>query len=161
LLKYHNELIAIAKLPAEDQGEPLVRLHRSSADEAALVRAFAPPAGKIGDAHRRTLARLRSAMTIIALERFRLMHGHWPDALAELTPQLLAKPVLDPFAKTPLRMKHLPDGVVTYSVGADGRDDDGDVDANHPGTPGLDIGFRLWNPDNRRQPPPNAEEKNP
>ncbi|PWT82613.1 MAG: hypothetical protein C5B58_07915, partial [Acidobacteria bacterium] len=162
LLQINNELVAIAQLPAEDQMESLRRLHSSIANEPALARAFAVPPAKVGDANLRTIARIRTAITIIALERYRLKYGRWPDTLAELSPEFLAKPLLDPFAKTPLRMKRMTDGLVVYSVSADGIDDDGDVDANHPGTPGRDVGFRLWDSDKRRQPAkPKAAEKSP
>jgi hypothetical protein len=91
-----------------------------------------------------------------------MRHGRWPKALDELIPNLLPRVPRDPFASAPLQCVHLPDGFSVYSVGRDRKDDGGDLESNHPGTPGLDTGFRLWNPDKRRQPAPaKAEEKNP
>jgi hypothetical protein len=41
---------------------------------------------------------------------------------------------------------------VIYSVGLDRVDDGGNVKGN-PMTAGSDLGFRLWDPDRRRQAP--------
>jgi hypothetical protein len=46
----------------------------------------------------------------------------------------------------------LDDGVVIYSVGADGKDNGGKLDKN-PTKDGTDRGFRLWDVPKRRQPP--------
>jgi hypothetical protein len=69
---------------------------------------------------------------------------------------------LDPFDGQPLRCKLLPDGVVVYSVGYDGADNGGVINRESPSTAGTDLGFRLWNPEVRRQtplppPPPEAD----
>jgi hypothetical protein len=163
ILEYHTQFLAIAKLPPEDQSEPLNRLAARLAGESALVRAFAAPIPKIADANWRTLARQRAAIALIAAERYRLRHGRWPDSLAQLTPDLLPRIPLDPFSKATLLYGKRDDGVVIYSVGYDAKDDGGDVDGDHPGTPGLDIGYRLWDLENRRQPAKAkpAEEKAP
>jgi len=55
----------------------------------------------------------------------------------------------DPFDGKPLRLGHLPDGLVIYSVGPDKTDDGGKIDRSHPGAPGTDLGFQLWDPDRR------------
>jgi hypothetical protein len=100
-------------------------------------------------------AEARCAVVGLACERFRLKHGRWPETLAELPADLLPGGVpLDPFDGKPLRYRKLEDGVVLYSVGPDGKDDGGDLTrvgmlAARRG----DLGFRLWNPEHRRQPP--------
>ena len=46
------------------------------------------------------------------------------------------------------------DGIVIYSVSEDMVDNGGRIDReSNPFEPGMDIGFRLWNPESRRQPP--------
>jgi hypothetical protein len=66
-------------------------------------------------------------LTAIALERFRKAHGHLPDRLASLTPAFLASVPCDPMDGQPLRYRQKGEGsFMLYSVGADGRDDDGD-----------------------------------
>jgi len=71
------------------------------------------------------LARLRVAQAALAIERFRLANGRLPKELNELIPGFLSVVPIDPFDGAQLRYKLRPKGYVVYSVGADGRDDDG------------------------------------
>jgi hypothetical protein len=71
------------------------------------------------------LARLRVAQAALAIERFRLANGRLPKELNELIPSFLPVVPTDPFDGARLRYKLRPKGYVVYSVGADGRDDDG------------------------------------
>jgi len=71
------------------------------------------------------LARLRVAQAALAVERFRLANGRLPKELNELIPSFLPVVPTDPFDGARLRYKLRPKGYVVYSVGADGRDDDG------------------------------------
>jgi hypothetical protein len=65
------------------------------------------------------MARLRCAVTGLAVEKYRLANARLPDELPN--PALL-----DPFDGQPLRYKKLAKGYVVYSVGEDGKDDGGD-----------------------------------
>ena len=56
----------------------------------------------------------------------------------------------DPFTGGPLRFRRLDDGIVIYSVGADRKDDGGDLGPSQNKS-GKDIGFRLWDVSQRRQ----------
>ena len=94
----------------------------------------------------------------VALERYRLARGAWPKKLPDLVPDYLSEVPIDCFDGQPLRCKHLKDGVVVYSVGPDGKDNDGRVrpgpdEFPGPDFEGFDIGFRLWDVGERRQPP--------
>jgi len=100
-------------------------------------------------------------MTAIAAERFRIRHGRWPRTLEELTPDLLAQVPADPFSQTALQIVSRDDGLIIHSALKLGVGSGVDIDNRVLGTPGRYIGFSLWNPDKRRQPPPKAEEKNP
>jgi len=71
------------------------------------------------------LARLRVAQAALAVERFRLANGRLPKELNELIPIFLPVVPTDPFDGARLRYKLRPKGYVVYSVGPDGRDDDG------------------------------------
>ncbi len=67
------------------------------------------------------------ARTVIALNRYRLRHGQWPDSLEALMPELLVAPPRDLMDGQVLRYRPQPDGrYVLYSVGQDGSDDGGD-----------------------------------
>jgi hypothetical protein len=91
---------------------------------------------------------------------------------ADLIPEYLDRVPQDCFRKAPLIFRKLPDGLVIYSVGPDGEDDGGLIirgerpPPKERGVPANeDIGFRLWDVDQRRQPPPPrpkpAEEPTP
>ena len=65
-------------------------------------------------------------MTAIALKRFQLKHGAFPEKLSELTPEFLASVPLDTVDGQPLRYRRNANGTfLLYSVGANGVDDGG------------------------------------
>ena len=72
-----------------------------------------------------SIALIRTSTSAIAVERFRLTHGQFPESLNELVPQFLSAVPGDPFDGQPLRYHRLANGYVVYSVGRDGHDDGG------------------------------------
>jgi len=69
----------------------------------------------------------RLVVTGIALKRYQLQHGHFPDTLDALPPGFVAAVPLDPMSGAPLRYRLNSNQTFTlYSVGEDGRDDGGD-----------------------------------
>jgi ABC-type transport system involved in multi-copper enzyme maturation permease subunit len=156
-LKHFNELVEITKLP----------------DHVALARINALPPNltasnfmmwttrNVTQHHWTSLAELRCAVAMLAVERYRLAHGNWPKSLNELVPAFLREVPADPFDGKPLRFRRLPDGVVIYAVGFDGTDDGGKLErgtsrllaaprAAAPST-GVDVGVRLWDASQRKQ----------
>lgn len=77
----------------------------------------------------RCTARVHMARTAVALERCRRVRKTYPATLTELVPEFLSSVPVDPIDRAPLRYRCLPDGVGfdLYSIGMDGRDDDGQV----------------------------------
>jgi hypothetical protein len=70
----------------------------------------------------------RVVVTAIALKRFRLKHGNFPDKFSELTPEFVAVVPLDPVDGQPLRYRRNEDGTyLLYSIGDNGVDDGGDT----------------------------------
>ena len=66
-------------------------------------------------------------VTAMALKRYQLRNGHYPDALASLQPEFLNGSPRDPVDGEPLRYKLQPDGTfLLYSIGEDGEDNGGD-----------------------------------
>lgn len=64
----------------------------------------------------------------IALQRFRLHHGRWPETLSDLVPEFLTELPHDWMDGQPLRYRrNLNDTFTLYSVGEDLRDDGGDL----------------------------------
>jgi hypothetical protein len=93
-------------------------------------------------------AALRVGDAALAVEQWRLAHGRWPDSLDELVPELLTEVPDDPFCDDKIRYRRTEDGVVVYSVGPDGQDDNGTpqeeaTDARY------DVTFRLLDPELR------------
>ena len=69
----------------------------------------------------------RVVITAVALKRFQLKHGQFPDSLSALCPEFLAAVPVDPMDGNPLRYRKNDDGTyLLYSVGEDGVDDGGD-----------------------------------
>jgi hypothetical protein len=162
MLEFFTQLVEISKLPLDEQAERARQLGTTLSSKSPLVQQVGSASLKIVQSYHRYLARMRAAIAMIAVERYRIKHGHWPDKLEDLVPEFVPHVPIDPFANAIIRYARLEDGVVLYSVGFDRADSGGDIDSNHPGTAGTDLGFRLWDPDKRRQPPPaKGEEKNP
>jgi hypothetical protein len=157
LLRYMTRAVEIAKKPVEEQAELLKELEASARSEPVLVRLLAPAVAKTGEAFRRSSAEVRCLIVVVAAERYRLAHGRWPESLEALVPEFLSKVPTDPYDGKPLRLRRLADRLVIYSVGPDGKDDGGNIDRQKPIGLGTDLGFRLWDPDRRRQPPRDPE----
>jgi hypothetical protein len=159
LLRWNNEIVAIARLPLQDQRPRLVDLEKTLREQPLFVRVFAPATSRVVEAFHRELARVRCTMAALAAERYRRRHQRWPDSLAALVPALLPGVPADPFDGKPLRMRRLADGVVIYSVGPDGEDNGGNLPRNAPLGRGVDVGIRLWDVARRRQPAKPPPEK--
>lgn len=72
-----------------------------------------------------SLARLRIAAAMFAIERFRLAHdGRLPQTLGNLVPDFIASVPLDPFDSKPIRYKPSSPGYSLHSIGKDRKDDD-------------------------------------
>jgi hypothetical protein len=68
----------------------------------------------------------RIIITALALERYHVNHGSYPNSLAELTPEFLKTPLPDFMDGQPLRYRLAADGhFLLYSVGLDGVDNSG------------------------------------
>lgn len=85
-------------------------------------------------------------LVTLSLHTFHLEHGHYPNALAELAPSVLKKLPDDPFAaRGTFKYKLQSRGYVLYSVGPDGKDDDGTPinDAKYVGVEGAKQRYSL------------------
>ena len=78
---------------------------------------------------------LDQARVACALERYRLRHKDYPEALAELSPELLDGIPVDVPAGGPLKYRRQGRGYLLYSLGLDGKDEGGRVglDPKQPG----------------------------
>jgi hypothetical protein len=83
-------------------------------------------ASVVGKNNRIEAAR-RVVVTAIALKRYQLKHGAWPQTLNELAPEFFSSVPIDPYDGKPLRYHPNADGTyLLYCVGEDGVDDGGD-----------------------------------
>jgi hypothetical protein len=146
-----NEIVEAAKLPVEKQLDEMERITDKWRSRGAPGMEL-PALTKLAAAQTRSQARLRCTLVALAAERYRQEQDIWPESLEALVKAGFLKAVLlDPFDAKPLRCKRLPDGFLIYSVGVDRVDNGGLWDRTNPVGPGMDIGFRLWDRDRRRQ----------
>jgi hypothetical protein len=160
-LRHRNELVAAARLPMEQQLERFQALkekrnrndkrrHKLSLGLPPLPRDLSPYFKIV----LRVQAGLATAEAGLASERFRLAKERWPESLAELVKAGLLDAVpTDLYDGQPLRFVRRKDGVTIYAVGVDMQDNGGNINRESPEDPGTDVGFRLWDPEHRRQPP--------
>jgi tetratricopeptide (TPR) repeat protein len=85
------------------------------------------------------------ARVAIALERYRLAHGDYPDSLDALASQFNAGVPHDIINGGPLHYRRTPDGqFILYSVGWNETDDDGEVVFQKGSTSAVDISQGDW-----------------
>ncbi len=170
IVEHLNQAIAIARQPLQQQPKKWkdweyslqTTRNKSKIQQylGTLATLVLPAIQPASDAYLRTRALLNAGRMMIALERYRKAHGHWPESSDALVPVYLKELPVDPFGDGPIRFARRPEGLVVYSVGPDGQDDGGNLDSRYrrPPTRGFDWGYRLWDPDQRRQPAPELPE---
>jgi hypothetical protein len=159
-LGYMNRYVEAAKLPLHERRAALSELEAEIREcRNPMVLMLAPALTHVSENDLRNQAMLRTGLAALASERYRLANKAWPASLDDLVKAKLLDAVpLDPFDGQPIRMARMKDGMVIYSIGHDRKDNGGHIDREHPINAGVDIGFRLWNVERRRQPPLPAVE---
>ncbi len=90
-------------------------------------------------------ASVNLARTGVALERYRLAHGQFPESLDALVPQFIAKVPHDVIGGQSLEFRREEDGgFVLYSVGWNETDDGGKVALNQDGSVDIQRGDWVW-----------------
>jgi hypothetical protein len=151
MLHYLNEIVELAKLPSWEMLDAIEAKDMALINDPPLWTALCANTSRICLADVRVKAAMRTAYTALAMERFNLATGRWPDRVQDLVPQYLAEPPLDPFDGAPLRLVRKAHAIIVYSVGIDKEDNGGAIDLN-PIVKGSDIGFALQDPGGRRRP---------
>lgn len=77
------------------------------------------------EATARGVGSTRTAVTAIAIERFRRRHGKLPDSLEELVPDLMPALPMDPYDGKPMRYVVTDEDVRVYTLGRNHQDDGG------------------------------------
>jgi type II secretory pathway pseudopilin PulG len=97
-----------------------------------------PALGKTMDRDAENSARLRTAATALAIERYRLKHdGKLPETFSVLVPEYLPTMPIDPFTGEAMQYRKRDKGFVVYSAGADRQDDGGVTTAKKRGASGA------------------------
>lgn len=94
-------------------------------DSPEVFSVAAPSADKAIVRRQLSWHRLQAARAAVALQRFRLAEGRWPDALKELVPRFLPVVPPDPFDGQPLRYRLENGAPLLWSIGHDRVDDGG------------------------------------
>jgi len=166
IMKFLNRAVAIAKQPTYEQPElwdewrALTKAPGGgfSPINGAVAYLLLPAIDAFQVAYLRTRAQLNCAWLMIAMERYRLAHGIWPDP--EKADAL--RPPPDPWTGAPMRIVRIDGGWAVYSVGPDRTDNGGTFHPRRRTDPGTDVGYRLWDVDRRRRPPgPKAPAEGP
>jgi len=159
LLRATTRMLAIARRPPHEQSLALRALEAEVKTGPPLTRITVTRLSNWFAAEQVALARLRSLVVAVGVERYRLDRGRWPDALVEV-PGLSNYVSVDPYGGQRLRYRRTDNGVVVYAVGPDGIDDGGKLSAESPPPVGTDVGCTLPDVDQRPRPnPPPSHEK--
>lgn len=156
MLTVMSRYVAIAHLPMHEQAAALTQFGlelRSLKQFDPLASHLVPALGNTFEFSQRKHAYLRCLSAALAAECYRRKHTHWPESLDKLCPQFLASVPQDPFDGESLRYQRVADGIIIYAVSSDRTDNNGNLDREHPKKAGVDIGARLWDVAQRRQPP--------
>ena len=97
-----------------------------------LLGLLMPAFRKIADAHDRSLQNERNLHLAYALAAYRVDQGRYPAKLADLTPKYLAVIPDDLFSGKPLIYRPSDKGYLLYSVGINGKDEDGRTPEDNP-----------------------------
>lgn len=101
----------------------------------AMLRMHTPALEQIGNATGRQVARQRMATIALACYRHQRQHGTWPESPDKIDPKLLGElrdVLIDPFTGEPFLLRRDETGWSIYSVGQDGKDDQGDEKVDLP-----------------------------
>ncbi len=157
-LRWWGRAITAAKLPTHRQLEAIRALRAPSDEITERVSEVLFPSVQItAEGSVRGVAVARALVVGIACERFRIKNNRWPNDLSELVPAFLSAVPSDAFTGEPMRFAKSNTGVVIYS-GSGTAGDAASWFAEPSPAPRMSARFRLWNPDQRRQAPPPAEQ---
>jgi hypothetical protein len=121
ILRHMNKLQAATKLPPPER---LRQIQRAAAEMSEVPNDLAwflmPDFTPIAESDERSSVCLEAAAAGVAVERYRLKHGQWPQSLQEVkNAKLMAAIPTDPYSGKPIQFRKTADGVVIYSVGPD------------------------------------------
>lgn len=90
-----------------------------------LATLLMPAVQQAYTAQDRSVVRWNLSVLVLGVAEYRAVHGAYPTDLQQLTPDILDELPADVFANAPYRYRSDGETFVLYSVGSNGRDDDG------------------------------------
>jgi hypothetical protein len=106
-----------------------------------LIGLLVPPYRRVQNAYERSEQVQRNLQVAFALAAYRSDNAGYPAKLAELAPKYLAEVPGDLFSGKALVYRPAPDGYLLYSVGVNGKDEEGRWTDDDP--PGDDLRVRM------------------
>lgn len=97
-----------------------------------LIQILMPASARMSDITYRSKMGHQSTLTVLALKRWRLEKGAYPQTLDELIAGGFLKELpLDPYSDKPLVYRKTDDNFILYSVGPNFKDDNGEIAMEH------------------------------
>jgi hypothetical protein len=143
LADVNQEIISPTLTYRADAAVEAVVKHRNPYN--ILERMLLPALGNAVKKFASAQASVGLARVAIALERYHLAHGEYPESLAVLSPQFIVKLPHDIINGQPLHYRSTSDGqFVLYSVGWNETDDGGEVGLHKSGAVDIQKGDWVW-----------------
>jgi len=115
--------LVIADLPRYKADSEIKQIRQQAGTSGTLTKLVFPALHATRDAVDRTRANIRCLRVLNAWLAYSEAHGAAPKTLVELG--LDGEALVDPYNGKPLVDRETPEGLIVYSVGADGNDDGG------------------------------------
>jgi hypothetical protein len=139
----HTKTVSPAKVRAANTALSREIQHRTP--ENILAALLMPAFGSAAENFAYAQSSVDLARTAIALERYRLAHGEFPESLDSLAPKFIAQVPHDVIGGQPLKYRRTGDGqFILYSVGWNETDDGGVVVLKKGSTPDVDRDKGDW-----------------
>eukprot|EP00913_Durusdinium_trenchii_P008998 g8464.t1 len=106
-----------------------------------LIALLAPATSQATRAEDRSHSRLQLLGVAVALERYRVANGRFPDSLKSITPRFIKSIPADRYTEKPLTYRRTQSGYLLYCVGRNRKDDGGRTFGSQPA--GDDIVVRV------------------
>ena len=129
---YERQITLANMTPCQRQSRdfkmPIETLYSLPRYRFFLIQHLLPYSDRIYELAYRSKMHYESVVTILAIERWRLEKGQYPEELSELVSAGFIKELpMDPFSDKPLIYSRTNDNFILYSLGPNFRDDGGQV----------------------------------
>lgn len=142
LVDVTNRVVSPATVRQDDIATTAALRHFSPYN--IFARILMPSLGNAVKRYARAQSNVVLARVAIALERYRLAHGNYPDSLDAIAPQFMEKVPNDVIGGEPLHYRRTDNSFILYSVGWNGQDDGGVTVQSKAGVVNWEKGDLVW-----------------